>query len=201
MIQEDKEGIFTDLAMPQPQQPGTTPKHGLYVEFYKHAVKDAARTLEEGRDIHKEVDYVMIMVPGDKGSIVRRPIRTGQDPKHDNNRFHNEYVAYLQNKEVPVEGTMLETWPELNTAQVLDLQHLGIKTVEHLANLNDTAVQQYMGLVDLKQKAKLYVEAMASGAPMKQMEAALKDRDNQINSQANAIEEMAKRIQDLEQGK
>ena len=94
----DTEG-FTDLAFGpdvQTQQPNMPNRHGLYVEFYMHPVQDKAETIKAGRPIYNEKPYVMIMVPGDKASIIRRPVRTGQKPGDDNNRFHNEDVAFKE---------------------------------------------------------------------------------------------------------
>ena len=192
-----------DMAMGPDQQMRQNPdqaRHGLYVEFYMHPVADKEETLKQGRPIHKEVAYVMIMVPGDKGQVVRRPIRTGQDPKHDNNRFHNEYVAFLQNKDAPIEGMLLQHWNELNTAQVMDLQHIGIKTVEHLADLNDNVMQKYMGLSDLKTRAKKHLAATNRGASKKVLEAELGKRDNEIETLKQALAEQGEAIAELRKG-
>ena len=208
MPQEDLEGSFTEMALGSPQgqqmpvgQAPQGPRHGLYVEFYMHAEEDAKATLEAGRPIHKETAYVMIMVPGDKGSIVKRPVRLGSHEKHDNNRFFHEYTAFLQSKAAPIEGMLLEDWKEVNAAVVLDLQHLGIRTVEDVADLNDSSLGKYMGLSDLKTKAKKYLEQAKVGAPKKQLEAALKERDNKIETQDEAIAEMQKTIAELKAGK
>ena len=189
---------LVDMAMgPELQQNPDQTRHGLYVEFYMHAIPDKEKTLEQGRPIHKEVAYVMIMIPGDKGQIVRRPVRTGQHPNHDNNRFHNEYVAFIQNKDAPVDGMLLEHWNELNKAQVMDLQHIGIKTVEHLADLNDTVLQKFMGLADLKTKAKKHLSATSRGASKKQMEAELAKRDNEIDTLNSTVEDMAVQLKEM----
>lgn len=204
MIQEDIDGTFTDMAfgaaqgqqMPVGQAP-QGPRHGLYVTFDMKAVEDPEATLKAGRPIHKEVAYVTIMVPGDKGSIVHRPVRLGSNEKHDNNRFFHEYTAFIQRKAAPVVGTLLSDWNDVNAAVVLDLQHLGIRTVEDVADLNDSSLSQYMGLSDLKTKAKKFLAASAASAPKKQLEAELKERDNKIATQDEAIAEMQKTIAEL----
>ena len=189
-----------DLALgpeQQMQQNPNQPRHGLYVEFYMHAIPDKEQTLAQGRPIHKEVAYIMIMIPGDKSQIVRRPVRTGQDPMHDNNRFHNEYVAFMQQKDAPVDGMLIEQWSEMNTAQVMDLQHIGIRTVENLAELNDTVLQKYMGLADLKNKAKKFLAASNRGASKKQLENELAKRDNEMQTMQAVMEEMQKELAEL----
>lgn len=197
----DLDQNLIDVAMgPDPamlQQNPDQPRHGLYVEFYMHPVPDKAETLKQGRPIHKEVAYVMIMIPGDKGAIVRRPVRTGQDKNHDNNRFHNEYVAFVQNKDAPVDGMLLEHWKELNSAQVMDLQHIGIKTVEHLAELNDTVVQKFMGLADLKNRARKHLATSSRGASKKLLEAELEKRDNDMATMRGVMEAMQEELAQL----
>ena len=188
--------------MATPQQPGIQRSaHGLYVEFYMHPVEDVEKSKENNRPMFKEVPYIMIMTPGDKTSVIRRPVQTGQYERADNNRFHNEYVAFRQGLMTPVEGTPLEQWAGITRSQVLELEHLGIKTVEHLANLNDSHASKFMGMQDLKAKANRYLEAAAGDIPLAKLDAALKERDNEIETLKNVVEEMRGELAELKGGK
>ena len=194
---------FTELAMgPEiaAQQPNMPNKHGLYVEFYMEAVPDAPASLKAGHPKYKEVPYIMIMVPGDK-AVVRRPVRTGQYPKSDNNRFHNEYVAFVQKKEMPVEGFPLEEWAQLTKSQVLELNHFGFKTVEHLAEVTDTNAQKFMGLFDLRDKAKAFIRTSKDAAPMQRLQDEIEHRNEQLLAMQNQMEEMSKELADLKTAK
>ena len=194
---EDIEG-FTELAMGKEQQQQQVPnKHGLYAEFYMEAERDPVATLEAGHPKFRDVPYVRIMVPGDKSSIVCRPVRTGQLPNHDNNRFHNEYVAFLQGAETPMMGLPLAEWPLVTKSQVLELNHFGIKTVENLAELTDTNVQKFMGLVSLREKARTYIEASKNDAPFQQLHAEIDSRNDQILELKNTVEQMMLELKDL----
>lgn len=204
MPREDTEG-FTELALGPnvgEQQQGQMPnKHGLYVEFYLNAVRDSVATLEAGHPKFKEVPFIMIMVPGDKTSIIRRPVRTGQHRKHDNNRFHNEYIAFLQKKDAPVDGFPLKEWAALTKSQCLELEHFGFKTVEHLANITDTNAQKGMGLITLRDKARLFIEASKEGAPLIRMQEELKGRDDLIAALQMQMDEMKVELGDLKKPK
>jgi hypothetical protein len=178
-----------------PQQPKTS--HGLYVEFYNNAVQDKEKSLEEGRPIFVEQPYIQIMVPGDKDSIVRRPIRTGMNPKDDNNRFNVEYNAFLNNLEQPLEGTPVEEWTQISKSQALELQALNIKTVEMLADLNDVQVSKFMGLADLKKRAASWIDLASKEAPIAYMQNELEERDNAILSLQNVLEEMQGELAEL----
>ena len=194
---------FETMVNPQPPIGAVQqrPSHGLYVEFYMHPVEDKEQTEEQGRLICIEVPYIMIMTPGDKTSVIRRPVQTGQHIRSDNNRFHSEYVAFRQGLMAPVEGTPLEQWAQITRAQVMELSHLGIKTVEHLANLNDAHAGKFMGLSDLKIKANNFLEATAGEAPLRKMEALLKVRDNEIDTLKNVVEEMKGELADMKKKK
>ena len=195
---------FTELAMGpevQQQQPGMPNKHGLYVEFYMEAVQDKAESLKAGHPKYKETPYVMIMVPGDKGSVIRRPIRVGQHPSHDNNRFHNEYVAFLQQEKAPIDGFPLEEWAQLTKSQVLELRHFGFKTVEHLADVTDTNAQKFMGLFDLRDKARVFLKASKEEAPMQQLQAEIEHRNELLESMQNQMKEMSAELAELKGGR
>ncbi len=185
----------------QQQQPNMPNRHGLYCEFYMNPVLDKALTATEGRNKYKEVPYIMIMVPGDKSSIIRRPIRTGQNPAHDNNKFHNEYVAFMQKKEAPTEGMPLSEWAMVTRSIVMELNHVGIKTVEHLASLSDTNVQKMMGLADLRSKAQTFLEAAESDAPFVKLHAEIDHRNEEISSLRATVEAMQTELAEIKGGK
>ena len=194
---------FTEIAMGpdvQQQQQGMPNKHGLYVEFYMEAEQDAPASLAAGHPKFKDVPYIMIMVPGDK-AVIRRPVRTGQFPKADNNRFHNEYVAFIQKKEMPVEGFPLEEWAQLTKSQVLELNHFGFKTVEHLAEVTDTNAQKFMGLFDLRDKAKAFIRTSKDEAPMQQLQAEIEHRNELLESMQSQMKEMADELAELKGNK
>jgi hypothetical protein len=183
---------------PQQQMPST---HGLYVEFYMHPEQNMEESNKQNRPIFEELPYVMIMVPGDKSTVIRRPVRTGVHPNCDNNRFHNEYVAFLQKEEQPIQGTLLSEWPQITRATCMELEALNVRTVDHLADMPDSLASQYMGMQDLKQKASKWLELTKAEAPMQQLQAELEARDSVIAAQGNAIEDMQEELRKLNKAK
>ena len=178
---------FTDLAFGQAEQNNS---HGLYAEFYAHAVQNHAKTLEAGRPIYEDMDYIRIMVPGDKSSIIERPIRMGITPMHDNNRFAREYALYKQGSEQQLVGTPLAEWPVISRSQCKELDFFNVKTVEQLADMPDTAVQNFVGVGQLRELAKRFIVQAKEGAPMLQMQSELGIRDEQISSMQAQIDEL-----------
>jgi hypothetical protein len=180
-----------------PQQNQSRNRHGLYVEFYMHPVQDKAASIEENRPIFKEREYIMIMTPGDKSSVVRRPVRIGHNSTDDNNRFHNEYVAFKQKSSSQIVGTLLSEWPQITRAQCMELEHLNVRTVEHLADMPDSYASQYMGLMDMKKKAKAWLEITKSDAPIAKLQDQIDKKELQIASQAQAIEDLQEQLNEL----
>ena len=182
----------------QQQQPN---QHGLFCEFYYEAKPDSAASLEAGHPKFKEIPYIMIMVPGDKDTIIRRPVRTGQLPKHDNNRFHNEYIAFIQKDDKPIDGLPLSEWSQLSRTQALELNHFGIKTVEHLAEMSDANTQKFMGLFDLRKKAIAYLEVAKEDAPVLKLQAQIDSRDDELAAMKQQMEEMKTELGELKSPK
>ena len=187
-MQVDTEG-FTDMAFGS-GQPEQNNSHGLYAEFYPHAVQNTKKTLEEGRPIFEEADYIRIMVPGDKSSIIERPIRMGNTPMHDNHRFAREFALYNQGSDQALVGTPLTEWPVISRSQCKELDFFNVKTVEQLSEMPDTAVQNFAGVGKLREIAKRFIVQAKEGAPMLQMQTELGVRDEQIASMQSQIDEL-----------
>ncbi len=166
----------------------------LYVEFYSRPLKDEARTREEGRPIYEDVDYVKIVTPGSR-DFVARPARTD-----DVERWRPQWDAYKagQDQQATV-GTPLSEWPQVTRAQVEELKYFGVHTVEQLADLRDGNAQNFMGVLDLKNRAKAYLERAAEEAPAARLEAELADRDQRIAALEARIGDMASEAEKAEQ--
>lgn len=206
MIATDTEG-FTELAMvgqdasafENPSAAGRAPRTPVF--FYPHDVQDQEASAREGRPIFKSVDYIQIMVPGDKTNILRRPVRIGNTPKHDNMRFPEQWAAYKQKREQRPEGTPLAAWPILSTAQVKELEYLNIFTVEQLADMPDSHVSKHTGLTKLKKLAKAFLSKAGSTKEISRLSAELDKRDEQLASLQAQMAEMAKELKALKKAR
>lgn len=189
-LQQDTEG-FTALAMGDPAgQQG----HGLFVQFYMHPAHDIKESDKQGRPIYQEKEYVRIMVPGDKSSIIERPIRLGHTPSHDNNKFPLEYARFKQNEEQVLTGTMLSEWPVMSRSRVKELEFFNVFTVEQLAGMSDANIQNFRGLSDSRSKAIAFLESAKEGAPLVTMQAKLAKRDDELDALRNQVEELVKEL-------
>ena len=138
---------------------------GVYAEFFYHARRNDAKSLEEGREIYDDVPYVKIMVPGDKDNIVMRPIRDS-----DKRRFPRQYEAFMTNADQPTEGTPLEEWAGISRSMVEELKPFGIRTMEQLVEMPDSHAQKFMGINALRAKARAWIDDAKGKAPIEALQ-------------------------------
>lgn len=162
----------------------------LHVHFYRDAVPDDKATIEEGRLICREVDFVMIMVPGDKYSIIRRPVQ-----ERDKQRFSDRYRAYkLDASQESAAGTPLKSVTWLSISQKKELEFLGCYTVEQLAGMPDNTTQKFMPLQKLKQQAKDFMDQAKGSAPLLQMRQELTQKDEELANMKKLLAELQGQI-------
>lgn len=168
----------------------------LFVTFFKHPQEDKPQSLEQGRPIYKEVDYVRIMVPGDKDSVVVRPARD-----LDKQRFAKQFAAYEAGEKEYLDGMPLKAWPMVTRGQVEELKYFGVHTVEQLAELADIHVQKFMGMGTLKEQAKAYIQQAKETAPLVQLNAAVEAKDNEIAALQEAVDDLKNIVMELQADK
>jgi hypothetical protein len=140
----------------------------LLVRFYTHPRRHPTKSEAAGRPIFEETPYIQIMQPGNKDSIIIRPVT-----EIDRNRFPEHYRKFMAREDQDhIEGTLLEEWPAVTRSQVEELRYLNIRTVEQLASVSDVNSQNVMGIQILKSKAEKYLEAASSNATADALDAA-----------------------------
>ena len=133
----------------------------LLVRFFMQPKQSSAKSLEAGRPIYVDREYIQIIQPGNKDSIIIRPASY-----LDINRFPEHYKKWKsrQDDEEHLEGTLLEHWPAITRAQVEELRYFHIKTVEQLAAMSDSNAQGLLGINVLRERAAEYLEASKTQA-------------------------------------
>lgn len=155
------------------------PRHAmdkrLYTNFYVRPVMNNFKSAEAGRPIFDEVDYVRIIIPGDKNNVVDTKVT-----EEHKARFEKQFERFKKNQEQAVSGTPLEVWPQMTVGQVAELKAMNIHTVEQLAEVPDNLAQKIMDSHALRAKAKLFLEAAAGEAVTTKMSAELEKRDVEL---------------------
>lgn len=170
----------------------------LHVRFYSKTQMNAAKSRAAGRPIWEEIDYVEIMVPGDKHSIVDR-----QATPLDIRRFARHYEAYKAGKTDQTIGTPLHALPFMSPAKAEEYKFFHITTAEQLAAAADgsSAAAAIMGFQGDKQKAAAYLQMAAGNAPILQMQQALEEKDSQIAAMQEQMNQMNQRLMEISRPK
>ena len=174
------------MALPSDEQNADS---RLQVRFYKRPVQQEQESLEAGRPIYKEFDFVHICVAGD----TLTEIDTYVLPSHKT-RFPIQWANYMNRQganEPEVIGTPVAEWPLVSKSQAEELRAMKFYTVESIANASDQQLQRLgmaagMSPYAFRDKAKAFLNLATNAAETDK-------RESEINS---LKEELAKK--DLE---
>jgi pyruvate-formate lyase len=184
------------------------PNSRLLVEFFLEAVEKPLEWDEHGQSAppdglkhyqEKEMEFIRIMVPGDRDNIVVRPVQ-----ERDRRQFAQAYAAFKNKVQQPEQGTLLSAVPFLTKPQILEFQSMNIRTAEQLRDCSDSIGQGIMGIHALKRRITDYLEQKAGAEPALKLRAELEKRDEEIkatkemtDSLKKTLEEQQKRIEEL----
>lgn len=159
--------------------------------FFIDSVQDPVASENQGRPIFRDEERVEIIMPGNPHT---RPVARVSDEHRE--RWPKEYAAFKAGIEISPEGTPLEEWSLLKRSQVLELKALGFKTVEHVRDMDDHAIQRIgMGGRNLKQAAEVFLDDANRIALTSQLVAENDRKDEQIAHLTRQVEEMGKLTQ------
>lgn len=147
---------------------------------------------EAGYPVYKDVEYVQIVIPGDKNSLYRQPA-TDQHKK----RFPMAYAAFLAREKKPVlEGMPIEQWPQVTRSEALTLKAANIPTVEALAAVHDGHVDK-LGQQgrEWRAKAQAFIALAKDTAAGQKIAAENEDLKNQMADMQRQIKDLAGQLQ------
>lgn len=161
---------------------------GTQVRFYEDAYKNPQKSAEAGRPVFDTVDWCEVRVLGEPDTISGPVHKMQPDPRE---RFPRAWEQYQRDKSTEgLTGTLLKHVTWLEKGEVETLHHAGIKTLENLASVADSAITRIPGGLVLRQKARDLLKASASEAPLQQMSEELAKRDAEIASLKTQIQEI-----------
>jgi len=159
----------------------------LFVQFYRQPMLQPGKSREAGRAIYQEVDCIKIMVPGDKLSVIDRPV-----DDLDRRRFADRYAKWQAGAGAVIEGTPLASLPRMTPGKVEEYKFFNVHTVEQMAAAPDNLGQKFMGFHEDKRSAKAFLEIAKGNAPIEKMNEELKARDSKIEELQAQIEAITK---------
>lgn len=164
--------------------PAMRPADPMHVRFYSRSKKSEERSRAEKRPIFEPVEYIEILTPGDKDTIVDRPVRV-----LDRYIYAGKYQAFRKGAQQE-DGTPLSVWGGVTPERVEELAHFRIKTVEQLASVADGNVGNLgMHARAERQKAIDYLAVMKGNAPVAKLQA----ENDGLRARLEALEALATR--------
>ena len=169
------------------------------VNFEAKPVQQSAMSLAAGKPIFRTIVFMRLQHPGERDFILRPATR------EDVNRFAPEYRNYCANREQRPEGAPLEVlFPHLSDV-VTTLHFHRVYTVEMLAALTDTQLQNLgMGGYEWQAKARRWLDGMAKGAGFAEIEERqrkvsvenqrLSDQNTQLVAQVQALSQQVQQL-------
>jgi hypothetical protein len=105
---------------------------GANIKFFFAYNENEEKSLREGRPIFDEIPSISIQWPGGDETVRRI------EPQ-DIQEYPELYARFKAGSEPVAEGTPLAEWSLMTGSAMRELQYLGFKTVEQLANGSDEA--------------------------------------------------------------
>ena len=123
--------------------------------FFIRAVQNIKKSEEAGHPMFDDVEYIEVRHPGEMHMIPCCRV------KESHKLFYaKEYEAFKRGEEVPLEGFPITEWAPITKATAENLKHMGVHTVENLANMTETAAQRLGGNIQrLRIKAAAFLES------------------------------------------
>lgn len=179
--------IFEDDIYPQGEENRDDKK--LVVMFYLRPVINEPKSLEAGRKIFDEIEYIKILVPGQRDTVETEVTEQYRQ------RFAERYRAWKSKGLIADSGTPISELTWLSVSQKAELQAINLTTLEQLAGMSDATIQRIgMGGQELKARAQRYVDAGLAAAPDLKLEAKLKERDEQIAELKELVQNLSAQV-------
>lgn len=163
-------------------------------QFHIVPVQNNFRSAQEGRAVFEDKEFVRIITPG-----VAKSIPDEEVTDEHKARWPGVYAAFKAGQEEPLNGTALSEWPAITASMALNLKAIHVRTVEDLASLDDASITNVgIGGRDLRARAKAWLEAATSSAPLERAlaaEASLTAENTALKAQ---VRDLSTRLQTAE---
>lgn len=165
----------------------------VFVEFSLHPRRNPAKSATEGRDVFDDVEYVRIVVPGERDGVHRPAMQRDRDS------YPRQYAAFKVNaSQEAASGTPLSHVLWLKPSQVAELQHYSCRTLEQLGAMPDSAAQKFPGILTLRQRARDAIEVARGNAPVAQLRSELDEERRKRGALEERLAEMAEELKALQ---
>ena len=174
--------------------PANNEAPSTYGRFYQHAQLNGQHMADTGEKKYDDVVMVEVFIKGStKTSMSYRVFDDNGKPVTVNLQgdtypdiYPKAYKAFTLDAGSEVDGTPVKNLGGIGPGQIMNLQAMGIESVEDLAGLNDNVVIGEPGMLDLRKKAVAY---LASLYP-EQAEAEKAEKEEEMATLRQEVKEM-----------
>lgn len=184
-----------------------------HVSFHRVAVEDKKASIEQGKFVGRDVDFVHITPPYSKDVFkmkvsawlpqLQQDVMNGRIPQQWADQYIAAYKAWQNGQELPLNGTPIKGWGVISPTQQETLISMKVLTVEDLAQINDEGIRRIgMGGVDLKNKANAWLAQLQDKGPITLKMASLEQENANLRSDLDTaltkIEEFQQALKTLQ---
>jgi hypothetical protein len=176
-----------------------------YVTFEARPIEDREATIAAGHYVGKDVIYALVTPQGSKDRIekvaddwlsdLQEAVNQDRFPMEWLRAYKGLYSDWKEGREMPVSGTAIINWPAISKSQADACLGANIRTVEDLAEANETALSYIgMGARALKERARAWVESAADTGKVAEE---LEKLRVQTATDKQTLEDLHKRVAEL----
>jgi len=169
-----------------------------YVRFERRPIEDKEASLQEGRYVAKDVDFVLITPPYSKDCVeqkvsrwlenIEKQVKDGRTPQKWVDLWKEGLNKWRNGQEIPLNGTPILGWGVISPAQQQMLIAMNCLTVEDLAAVNDEGLKRIgMGGLELKNKAKNWLSSVNEHGPLTLKMSALESENAQLKASLDGL--------------
>lgn len=178
-----------------------------HIRFETRTEEDRNASIEAGRMIYKDVDWIIVTPHGARDSNEDHAVawiekkanaaRQGTFDIEILGKIRKAYEAYKEGKELPVDGTPLAMLPHLFTpAEIANCKSLNILSLETLSQANEETIARLgMGGREMKNRAVEAVRLSATGTGEALKVTALQQENADLKSRMQDLENVIRDLQ------
>ena len=164
-----------------------------YAVFYEHPQL-------QGDGTHKDVVLAEIFIMGNQNTSTSKPVydADGEPILYQGetliDRYPNAWKKFSNDQGYELDGEPLKNLGMIGPGQIRNLNSMGIDTIEDLAGLDDSVVIGERGMLDMRNRARAYMDALHPEQA--------KAREDALESQLEELKKKMEMMQaDLEEAK
>lgn len=172
-----------------------------YIRFETRAMVRYKLATEGGEMFYQDKDFALVTPHGSKDTTEKElpewfahletEVLQGRMDREWLAAYRESYRIWKVSGEIPVIGTPIKNWPVASPSEVKNLNDVGIRAVEDLANANEEVIARLgMGARALKAKAVDWVQSNTDQAPLVQQLSSLRNINKGLEHRIGELEAM-----------